>query len=158
MSYSFFVCIKQPSSVTVPYPTITAYERPSIPIPNTVAMLTYQISIVKMAMTVDKAISTTCMAAAIVFGAVMTWTRDLSRVVDTLKLTPNTKKDRKRIGVTGACNGKGAMVAGAFGDKKWACSSVRKWARLRKVLEDSDQIQKNRTKGESAHQIVNCNT
>jgi len=51
-------------------------------------------------------------------SAMMAWAWGVSRIIDALEMTPSTKIDTTRIGVTGCSrDGKGALVAGAFDDR-----------------------------------------
>jgi hypothetical protein len=48
----------------------------------------------------------------------MAWAWGVSRIIDALEITPGTKINTQRLGVTGCSrNGKGALVAGAFDER-----------------------------------------
>lgn len=116
-SISFSASIKLPSG-TGPFPAIIAFGGASIPIPNDVAVITYN----------NEQIAATDPGGKGLFyqlyptstGGLMAWAWGVSRILDALEeLGPDaTKIDAARIGVTGCSrNGKGALVAGAFDDR-----------------------------------------
>lgn len=51
-------------------------------------------------------------------SAMMAWSWGVSRLIDALETTPNTKINARRLGVTGCSrNGKGALIVGAFDER-----------------------------------------
>lgn len=158
-SMSFSVSIKLPSSGSAPYPAIIGYGGSSLPIPNTVATITYQ----NFEMAADNGrgkgkfydfYGSNHNAGGMIAAA---WGVD--RIIDALELTPAAKLDPKRIGVTGCSrNGKGSMIAGAFVDRIALALPQEGGQSAAGCWRIADEIQKNGTKVETAHQIVNGDT
>ncbi|ORY07374.1 Glucuronoyl esterase catalytic domain from Hypocrea Jecorina [Clohesyomyces aquaticus] len=155
-SMSFSVNIKLPSSGVAPYPAIIAYGGASLPIPNTVATITYQ----NFEMAADNGrgkgkfydfYGSNHNAGGMIAAA---WGVD--RIIDALEMTPAAKIDPKRVGVTGCSrNGKGSMIAGAFVDRIALALPQEGGQSAAGCWRIADEIQKNGTKVETAHQIVN---
>ena len=117
-SMSFAVAIKLPSSGSAPYPAIIAYGGSSIPIPSTVATITYQ----NFEMAADngrgKGKFYELYGSGHNAGGMIAAAWGVDRIMDALELVPETKIDAKRVGVTGCSrNSKGAMISGAFVDR-----------------------------------------
>jgi len=116
-SISFSASIRLPSG-SGPFPAVIALGGSSIPIPNTVAVITYN----------NEQISATDPGGRGLFyqlypteiGGLMAWAWGVSRILDALESlgAEATKIDPTKIGVTGCSrNGKGALMAGAFDDR-----------------------------------------
>ncbi|KAL1602363.1 hypothetical protein SLS60_005779 [Paraconiothyrium brasiliense] len=155
-SISFSVTIKLPTSGTAPYPAIIAYGGASIPIPNTVTTITYQ----NFDMAADNGrgkgkfydlYGSNHNAGGLIAAA---WGVD--RIMDALEMTPSAKIDPTRVGVTGCSrNGKGSIIAGAFVDRLALALPQEGGQSAAGCWRIADEIQKNGTKVETAHQIVN---
>lgn len=114
------VSIRLPTSGTGPFPAIIAFGSNSISVPNNVAVITYNN---------DQVASTTAPGYGVGefynlygtgsnVGALVAWGWGVSRIIDTLEITPAANIDPKRIGVTGCSrNGKEALIAGALDDR-----------------------------------------
>ncbi|KAF2795426.1 carbohydrate esterase family 15 protein [Melanomma pulvis-pyrius CBS 109.77] len=158
-SVSFSVSIKLPTSGSTPYPAIIAFGSASIPIPNTVAVITYQNFDIGADNGRGKGRFYDLYGSSHNAGAMITWAWGVSRIIDALELTPDAKIDPKRVGVTGCSrNGKGAMVAGAFEDRIAIAIPQEGGQGSAGCWRIADEIQKNGTKVETAHQIVNGDT
>jgi len=109
--------IKYPSG-SGPFPAIIAYGAPSLPIPTTVAIITFNnddIAAQQSASSRGQGKFYTLYGSGASAGALMAWAWGVSRIIDALEITPAAKINLNRIGVTGCSrNGKGAFVAGAF--------------------------------------------
>ncbi|KAI1124899.1 carbohydrate esterase family 15 protein [Nemania abortiva] len=155
-STSFSVSIKLPTSGTAPYPAIIAYGAPSVPIPNTVATITYQNFDIGADNGRGQGKFYSLYGSDASAGAMIAWAWGVDRIIDALELTPDAKIDPKRVGVTGCSrNGKGAMVAGAFVDRIALAIPQEGGQGSAGCWRIADEIQKNGTKVETAHQIVN---
>ncbi|KAL9112064.1 MAG: hypothetical protein Q9227_003684 [Pyrenula ochraceoflavens] len=117
-SISFSVSIKPPTSGSAPYPAIIAYGGASIPIPNTVATITFNnddIAAQNSASSRGQGKYYTLYGSNASAGAMTAWAWAVSRIIDALQKTPSANIDTTRVGVTGCSrNGKGAFVAGAL--------------------------------------------
>ncbi|KAF9448107.1 carbohydrate esterase family 15 protein [Macrolepiota fuliginosa MF-IS2] len=117
-SISFSVSISYPSSGTAPYPGLIAYGGLSFPAPAGVAVITFNND--DVAAQVDSTSRGqgkfyTLYGSGHSAGALTAWAWGVSRIIDVLETTADTKIDLTKIGVTGCSrNGKGALVAGAF--------------------------------------------
>lgn len=156
---SFTVTLKLPTSATAPYPAIIAYGAASLPIPSTVATITYQ----NFEMAADngrgKGKFYDLYGANHNAGGMITAAWGVDRIIDALELTPAAKIDPKRVGVTGCSrNGKGATIAGAFVDRIALALPQEGGQAAAGCWRIADEIQKNGTKVETAHQIVNGDT
>ncbi|KAF2203530.1 hypothetical protein GQ43DRAFT_454401 [Delitschia confertaspora ATCC 74209] len=155
-STSFSVTIKLPTAGQSPYPAIIAFGSPSIPIPNTVATITYQNFDIGADNNRGVGRFYDLYGKSHPAGSMITWAWGVSRIIDAIALIPSTKIDPKRIGVTGCSrNGKGAMVAGAFEDRIALSIPQEGGQGSAGCWRIADEIQKNGTKVETAHQIVN---
>ena len=155
-SISFSVTIKYPTTGSAPYPAIIAYGSPSLPIPNTVATTTYQNFDIGADNGRGKGKFYDLYGSSHSAGAMITWAWGVGRIIDALEITPDAKIDPKRIGVTGCSrNGKGAMIAGAFEDRVALALPQEGGQSCAGCWRIADEIQKNGTKVETAHQIVN---
>lgn len=153
------ITIKLPSSGTAPYPAIIAYGAPSIPIPNTVAVITYQNFDIGADNGRGQGKFYDLYGSSASAGAMVAWAWGVSRVIDALELTPAAKIDPTRVGVTGCSrNGKGAMVAGAFEDRVALTIPQEGGQGSAGCWRIADEIKKNVTTVETAHQIVNGDT
>ncbi|KAF2187483.1 carbohydrate esterase family 15 protein [Zopfia rhizophila CBS 207.26] len=158
-STSFSVSIKLPSSGTAPYPAIIAYGAPSLPVPNTVATITYQNFDIAADNGRGQGKFYDIYGKDHSAGAMIGWAWGVSRIIDALEKTPDAKIDPKRVGVTGCSrNGKGAMVAGAFEDRIALSLPQEGGQGGAGCWRIADEIQKNGTTVETAHQIVNGDT
>jgi hypothetical protein len=115
---SFAVTITYPSTGTAPYPAIIAYDGGSIPSPAGVAMINFDNDdMAAQVSTASRGVGKfyTLYGSGHPAGAMTAWAWGVGRIIDALELTPNSKIDTTRLGVTGCSrNGKGALVAGAF--------------------------------------------
>ncbi|KAF2267603.1 Glucuronoyl esterase catalytic domain from Hypocrea Jecorina [Lojkania enalia] len=158
-SMSFSVSVRLPTSGSAPYPAIIAYGGSSLPIPNTVATITYQ----NFEMAADNGrgqgkfyelYGSNHNAGGMIAAA---WGVD--RIIDALELTPAAKIDPKRVGVTGCSrNGKGSMIAGAFVDRIALALPQEGGQAAAGCWRIADEIQNNGTKVETARQIVTGDT
>lgn len=116
-SISFTGSITYPSG-SGPFPAIIAYGGMSIPTPAGVAVVTFSnddIAAQTDSSSRGKGKFYTLYGSGHSAGAMTAWAWAVSRIVDALETTANTKINVKRLGVTGCSrNGKGALVAGAF--------------------------------------------
>ena len=116
-SISFTVTISKPDGAG-PFPAIIAYGPPSLPIPSSVATITFSND------TIAEQQDATSRGQGLFYqlygnnhraGAVIAWAWGVSRIIDALETTPEAGIDATRIGVTGCSrNGKGALAAGAY--------------------------------------------
>jgi len=120
---SWNVSITYPENGTAPYPAIIALDGATIPIPAGVAVITL----------IDDEIAlqndVTSRGVGLFYelygngsdttaGAMMAWAWAVSRIVDVLEMTPESKINVNKLGVTGCSrDGKGALVAGAFEER-----------------------------------------
>ncbi|KZS97071.1 hypothetical protein SISNIDRAFT_477393 [Sistotremastrum niveocremeum HHB9708] len=117
-SISFAPTITYPTTGSAPYPAIIAYDGGSIPIPNTVATINFNID--EFAQQNDgtsRGVGKfyTLFGSNASAGAMAAWAWGVSRIIDALQITPSANINLSKIGVTGCSrNGKGAFVAGAF--------------------------------------------
>ena len=158
-SMSFSISIKLPMTGSEPYPAIIAYGASSLPIPNTVATITYQ----NFEMAADngrgKGKFYDLYGSNHNAGGMIAAAWGVDRIMDALELTPSSKIDPKRVGVTGCSrNGKGAIIAGAFVDRIALALPQEGGQGAAGCWRIADEIQKNGTKVETAHQIVNGDT
>ncbi|KAF1996301.1 carbohydrate esterase family 15 protein [Amniculicola lignicola CBS 123094] len=158
-SMSFSVSIKLPSSGSAPFPAIIAYGGSSLPIPNTVATITYQ----NFDMAADngrgKGKFYDLYGSSHNAGGMIAAAWGVDRIIDALELTPGAQINPKRVGVTGCSrNGKGSMIAGAFVDRIALALPQEGGQSAAGCWRIADEIQKNGTKVETAHQIVNGDT
>jgi hypothetical protein len=114
---TFSVSIKKPSSGSAPYPAIIAYGAASLPVPNTVATITFNndnIAAQQGQNSRGQGVFYNLYGSGHSAGALTAWAWGVDRIIDALELV-DTGIDPKRVGVTGCSrNGKGAMVAGAL--------------------------------------------
>ncbi|OCL01728.1 carbohydrate esterase family 15 protein [Glonium stellatum] len=117
-SISFSVSIKYPASGKAPYPAIIAYGGPSIPVPNTVAVITFNnddIAAQQDSSSRGKGKFYTLYGTSATAGAMTAWAWGVGRIIDALESTPTANINTAKIGVTGCSrNGKGAFIAGAL--------------------------------------------
>jgi hypothetical protein len=117
-SISFTVKISTPSGGKAPYPAIIAYGGASIPIPNTVATITFNnddIAAQQNANSHGTGKFFQLYGSSHSAGAILAWAWGVSRIMDALEATTGHNIDVKHVGVTGCSrNGKGAFAAGAF--------------------------------------------
>ena len=117
-SISFSVGIKYPSSGSAPWPAIIAYGAASIPVPNNVAVITFnndQIAAQQSQSSRGSGLFYNLYGSSHSAGALMAWAWGVGRIIDAIETTANIRLDPKKLGVTGCSrNGKGAIVAGAF--------------------------------------------
>ncbi|TFK72240.1 carbohydrate-binding module family 1 [Pluteus cervinus] len=117
-SISFSVSITAPSTGTAPFPAIIAYGAPSIPVPNSVAVIRFNNDDIAVQQNTGSRGSGkfyTLYGNNHSAGALAAWAWGVSRIVDALEITPSARIDTTRLAVTGCSrNGKGAIVAGAF--------------------------------------------
>jgi len=117
-SISFSVAIKYPPSGSAPFPAIIVFGGASIPIPSTVATITFNnddIAAQQGTSSRGKGKFYTLYGSGASAGAMTAWAWGVSRIIDALEMTTTARINLKRIGVTGCSrNGKGAFVAGAF--------------------------------------------
>ncbi|KAH7122483.1 hypothetical protein B0J11DRAFT_531626 [Dendryphion nanum] len=115
-SVSFSVSIKKPSG-TGPFPAIIAYGGASIPVPGTVATITFNNNDVadqQGQSSRGRGKFFDLYGSGHSAGALTAWAWGVDRIIDALELV-DTGIDPKRIGVTGCSrNGKGAFVAAAL--------------------------------------------
>jgi len=150
--------IRLPSSGQSPYPALIALGGASIPVPNTVALISYNNE--EIAATDPRGVGKffDLYGKSATTGGLLAWGWGVSRILDALEqLGPEaTKIDAKRVAVTGCSrNGKGAMVAGAFDPRirltipqEGGSGAMGCW----RIVSD---FKKNGTKTEDAAQIVN---
>jgi hypothetical protein len=115
---SFNVTIQYPEHGKGPFPAMIAYGGLSIPLPNNVAAIIFDNSVIAQQ---DSAASRGLGLFYQLYGtdasagALIAWAWATSLVLDLLELTPEANVDVTRIGITGCSrNGKGALVAGAY--------------------------------------------
>lgn len=115
-SISFSASIKMPSG-TGPFPAIIALGGPSIPVPNNVAVITYNNEDIAATDPRGKGKFYDLYGSSHSAGSLIAWAWGVSRIVDALEQlgSATTKIQPDRLAVTGCSrNGKGAMAAGAF--------------------------------------------
>lgn len=116
-SVQFSVSISLPSG-NGPFPAIIAYDGASIPIPSSIAVITLNVDNIAAqqdSTSRGKGLFYNLYGTNASAGALMAWAWAVSVIMDALEMTPSTKIDPTRVGVTGCSrNGKGALVAGAF--------------------------------------------
>ena len=120
-SVSFSVTIKKPSG-NGPFPAIIAYGAPSIPVPATVATITFNnddIGAQQSSSSRGKGKFFDLYGSGHSAGATTAWAWGVDRIMDALEATASSSGiDPKRVGVTGCSrNGKGAFVAAALVDR-----------------------------------------
>lgn len=117
-SISFSVSISHPSSGTAPYPASVAYGGMSIPTPAGVAVITFNNDdIAEQINTGNRGRGKfyTLYGSGHSAGALTAWAWGVSRIIDALESTSNSRIDLNKIAVTGCSrNGKDTLVAGAF--------------------------------------------
>ncbi|PKS12973.1 hypothetical protein jhhlp_000314 [Lomentospora prolificans] len=116
-SIAFSASIKLPSG-SGPFPAMIALGGASIPIPNDIAVITYNNEQIAATDPGGKGLFYQLYPTEI--GGLMAWGWGVSRILDALEeLGPETTKiDPTKVGVTGCSrNGKGALVSGAFDDR-----------------------------------------
>ncbi|TFL05554.1 carbohydrate esterase family 15 protein [Pterulicium gracile] len=117
-STSFSVTISNVPSGTGPHPAIIAYGAASIPIPAGVAVIVFnnnQVAAQDGQGSRGVGRFYDLYGSSHSAGALTAWAWGVDRIIDAIELTPGTKLDPKRIGVTGCSrNGKGALIAGAL--------------------------------------------
>lgn len=156
---SFSVSIKFPTSGKAPYPATIAYGGGSIPIPSTVAIITYSNFDVGADNGRGKGTFYDLYGSNNSAGGFIADTWGVSRILDALEITPSANINPKRVGVTGCSrNGKGPMVAGAFDDRLALAIPREGGQGSAGCWRIADEIQKQGTKVETAHQIVNGDT
>ncbi|KAF2866510.1 hypothetical protein BDV95DRAFT_584048 [Massariosphaeria phaeospora] len=115
-SVSFSVSIKKPSG-TGPFPAIIAYGAASLPVPASVATITFNNDDVGAQANTGsrgKGKFFDLYGSGHSAGATTAWAWGVDRIIDALE-TVDTGIDPKRVGVTGCSrNGKGAFVAAAL--------------------------------------------
>ncbi|KAF4633521.1 hypothetical protein G7Y89_g4604 [Cudoniella acicularis] len=122
---SFNVTIKYPSTTTGagPFPAIIAIGGASIPLPASVASITFvndEIASQYGIQSRGKGLFYDLYGSDASAGAMIAWAWATSRIIDALEMTPDAQIDTSKIAVTGCSrNGKGALVVGAF-DKRIA--------------------------------------
>ncbi|EGZ69793.1 hypothetical protein NEUTE2DRAFT_160132 [Neurospora tetrasperma FGSC 2509] len=119
---SFTASIKKPSSGSGPFPAIIGIGGISIPIPSTVATITFpndDFAQQSGTSSRGKGKFYTLFGSSHSAGALTAWAWGVDRLVDALEQVQSTSGiDPKRLGVTGCSrNGKGAFVAGALVDR-----------------------------------------
>ncbi|KAL4264380.1 AB hydrolase superfamily protein [Pleurotus pulmonarius] len=119
-SISFAVKITTPSG-SGPFPAIIAYGGPSIPIPNTIGVITFNnddMAAQQSGSSRGQGKFYQLYGSGHSAGAMTAWAWGVQRIIDALEITPAANVDLTRIGVTGCSrNGKGALVAGAFDER-----------------------------------------
>ncbi|KAF2114896.1 hypothetical protein BDV96DRAFT_494289 [Lophiotrema nucula] len=115
-SVSFSVTIKKPSG-SGPFPAIIAYGGASLPIPATVATITFnndQVGAQASSSSRGQGKFFDLYGSGHSAGALTAWAWGVDRIMDALEQV-DTGIDPKRVGVTGCSrNGKGAFVAAAL--------------------------------------------
>ncbi|KAK3485210.1 uncharacterized protein B0T23DRAFT_436128 [Neurospora hispaniola] len=119
---SFTASIKKPSSGSGPFPAIIGIGGISIPVPSTVATITFpndDFAQQSGTSSRGKGKFYTLFGSSHSAGALTAWAWGVDRLVDALEQVQSTSGiDPKRLGVTGCSrNGKGAFVAGALVDR-----------------------------------------
>jgi len=117
-SISFSVSIRYPTSGSAPFPALIVFGGASIPIPASLATITFNnddIAAQQNTASRGRGKFYTLYGSTASAGAMTAWAWGVSRIIDALEITPSSRIDTKRIGVTGCSrNGKGAFVAGAL--------------------------------------------
>lgn len=118
-SITFSPTITYPSTGTAPFPALIAMGGLSIPLPEGVAVITFNNS--EMAAQDSSPASRGVGLFFDLFGsdasagALMAWAWAVRRIMDALEQHPATRINTARVGVSGCSrDGKGALVAGAF--------------------------------------------
>ncbi|KAJ4366824.1 hypothetical protein N0V83_007350 [Neocucurbitaria cava] len=119
-SVSFSVSIKKPSG-NGPFPAIIAYGAPSIPVPASIATITFNNDDIGQQTgsgSRGKGKFFDLYGSGHSAGATTAWAWGVDRIMDALESTTGHGIDPKRVGVTGCSrNGKGAFVAAALVDR-----------------------------------------
>ncbi|KAH8587485.1 Glucuronoyl esterase catalytic domain from Hypocrea Jecorina [Bisporella sp. PMI_857] len=120
-SISFSVSVQLPSgSSKGPFPAIIALGGASIPVPQGVAIITFNNEEIAATYPRANGLFYTLYGTSHQAGGLIAWAWAVSRIIDALEILPSsmTNIDVSRIGVTGCSrNGKGAIIAGAFDDR-----------------------------------------
>ena len=101
---SFTATINAPSGGTAPYPAIIAYGAASVPVPASVATITFSnddIAAQTDGTSRGKGKFYTIYGSGHSAGATTAWAWGVGRIIDALESTPSANIDTKRIGVTG---------------------------------------------------------
>lgn len=119
-SISFSVGLRIPSG-SGPHPAIIAFGAASIPIPNNVAVITFNndnIGNQQNTQSRGRGLFYNIYGSGHSASAMTAWAWGVSRIIDAIEYLPSLGIDPKRVGVTGCSrNGKGAIVAGALDDR-----------------------------------------
>ena len=117
-SISFSVTLRTPAGPG-PHPAVIAFEGGSIPLPDTVALITYPNHDIAKDDPYGQGKFYDLYGSSHAAGGLMAWAWGVSRVIDALEVLGDASGlDLARLGVTGCSrNGKGALVAGAFDDR-----------------------------------------
>ncbi|KAK2793583.1 hypothetical protein FQN52_001170 [Onygenales sp. PD_12] len=117
-SIDFSVSISYPSGGTEPYPAIIAYGAASIPVPAGVATITFnndEIGAQQNTGSRGQGKYFDLYGSSATASAITAWAWGVSRIIDAIEATPDSRINPAKIGVTGCSrNGKGALAAGAL--------------------------------------------
>lgn len=150
--------IRLPSSGRGPFPAIIALGGASIPVPASVAVISYNNEEIAATDPRGRGKFFDLYGTSSTTGGLVAWAWGVSRILDALEqLGPEaTKVDPKRIAVTGCSrNGKGAMVAGAFDTRISLTIPQEGGSGAMGCWRIVAEMKKNGTKVEDAAQIVN---
>jgi hypothetical protein len=150
--------IRLPSSGQGPFPALIALGGASIPVPASVALITYNNEEIAATDPRGKGKYFDLYGKSSTTGGLVAWAWGASRIMDALEqLGPETTKiDAKRVAITGCSrNGKGAMVAGAFDPRIRLTIPQEGGSGAMGCWRIVGEMKRNGTKTEDAAQIVN---
>jgi hypothetical protein len=156
-SISFSVSVKYPSG-SGPFPALIALGGASIPVPASVAVITYNNEEIAATDPRGKGKFYDLYGSGHKAGGLIAWAWGVARIMDALeKLGPgSTKINAAKVAVTGCSrNGKGAMMAGAFDDRIQLTIPQEAGSGGMGCWRIVGEMKRNGTKVEDAAQIVN---